>query len=156
MRLKRTAAHPYHGRRGGRDLYVPGGGEIELPEVVAASLLRDFPRDWETMGGREREESGSVSPGAAAANTHDDDKRRPPASPMAHEQAPAPAPVLQEMTAVSEVARELAPADFTPHAFKGRGDRDCELCGMPDRNEIHKVSAPDPPKRGGRPRKGRS
>jgi hypothetical protein len=28
---------------------------------------------------------------------------------------------------------------MTPHIFQGREDRDCTVCGYPDRNSIHKI-----------------
>jgi hypothetical protein len=85
MKLKRISAHAYHGRRGGVSLGVMPGAEVELPDEVAAALLKDFPQDWEPVGGgRDREERDAARPRAA--------ERRPPASSMAHEQAPAPAP----------------------------------------------------------------
>jgi hypothetical protein len=90
MRLKRIGAHAYHGRRGGLDLGVMSGAEIELPDEVAASLLKDFPRDWLQVGGRDEEDRVSVSPREAPV-TGADGKSPPPTSPMAHEQAPASA-----------------------------------------------------------------
>ena len=92
MRIRRKATHPYHGRRGGRDLYVPAGSEQEIADDIARGLMKDVPRDWERVG-RVGEDSGSASPGAAIGDDqHEPVKSPPPASPMAHEQAPAPGP----------------------------------------------------------------
>lgn len=37
----------------------------------------------------------------------------------------------------NELDRELSPGYVPAHSFQGRSDRDCEVCGYPDRNPIH-------------------
>lgn len=34
---------------------------------------------------------------------------------------------------------------FTAHSFQGRKDRDCEICGAPDRNPVHKLDYKNDP-----------
>lgn len=41
-----------------------------------------------------------------------------------------------------EIERSISKPDVEPHEFVGRLDRDCEVCGKPDRNPTHVISRP--------------
>jgi hypothetical protein len=84
MKLRNRAGTWY---RAGK-LQVPPGGTFELSEYEAQELLKKLPWHFEQVGGRDGEERPGASPREASHGV----KSPPPASPMGHESAPAPAP----------------------------------------------------------------
>jgi hypothetical protein len=82
MKIRNRAGTWY---RAGK-LQVPPGGTFELSEHESYELLKKLPWHFEVVGGRDGEERTGASSREARTG-----KSPPPASPMGHESAPAPA-----------------------------------------------------------------
>jgi hypothetical protein len=46
--------------------------------------------------------------------------------------------LIRECAAEVRKLKAKAEPESSPHSFAGRLDRDCEICGLPDRDPIHK------------------
>jgi hypothetical protein len=67
-----------------------------------------------------------------------------PESDVVHQAASLAHSLQAKRHIAAELERELPPEGIEPHAFVGVlygvPDRDCEVCGKPDRNPIHKAA----------------